>query len=157
VKVCFRTFDYLKARALGYAVVSVKSLGGLSGDERFQSESCADVWGDSTLYQQVLKGGNEYCWLRSTNWWHSPGRTPCRSSIERGEKQNQMLSGLNIVLLDAGCSIGGHTLDHSVASMPSLIDCSGEDALVSGYSKCFNGFSSSEVCDTKGIILKLAC
>jgi hypothetical protein len=95
--VCFRSFNFLKALALGHSVLSSDCLQQSKDFGRWRSEEFR-IWGDATLYQQVVEGRS---WLKSADWWNQPRFSPCDSSMAHSQTRKPLLSDIKVVVLGA--------------------------------------------------------
>ena len=136
--ICFRTFSYLKARALGFSIITTRS-------ERAQNDDSFGIWGDSILYDQVASKSNKDTWLHSTTWWKNSGMaSPCLSSVERVLRGQKLLANFEFIIIDDGLK---KTRESSLVPRMSL--CQDETALKLEESKAyFQGLSSDEVGNT---------
>jgi hypothetical protein len=150
IQVCFRTFEYLKARAFGWSVVSTSWLSKESSDHLSETQrKGSKIWGDSTLYDQVLGGNSNYAWLQSTDWWNSPCTSPCESSVERIRDKKPLLYSFNIIVVDDGLKHATEAppIIREETGMPSMEACGHEDALRSSDAVHFQGLCSKDVSD----------
>lgn len=97
---CTRTFEYLKAMALGLHIVA---LDWVVEREAERSEVRHQVWGDSLLFDRVHEINDDekspYAWLKTSDWW-SKNRGPCwSSSTRRSRKTRPLLDGIHIHVL----------------------------------------------------------
>lgn len=118
IMVCFRSFNFLKALALGHSVLSSDCLQQSKHLGRWRSEEFR-IWGDATLYQQVVEGRS---WLKSADWWNRPSFSPCDSSMARSQTGKPLLTDFKIVVLGADLKRRGtccNSLPYQLAQ-PSL-------------------------------------
>lgn len=95
-RTCDRTFEYLKAIALGLCVVGVSWI-----DD--QDDAKHGIWGDSQLAQraaEVMDGSDmsPYSWLTSADWWGT-SQGPCWSASRRARNGGQLLDGFLVRIL----------------------------------------------------------
>jgi hypothetical protein len=108
-RTCARTYEYLKAMALGLCIV------GSSWIED-QDDTKNGMWGDSQLAQratEVMNGNDEspYSWLADADWWGT-SQGPCWSASRRAQNAGQLLERLLVRILPSCVT----------SSTPSLLD-----------------------------------
>jgi hypothetical protein len=119
-------------------------------------DDSSSIWGDSTLYDQVLKGSgsSDYSWLQSTHWWNSPGMTPCQSSLQRVRSKKSLLSNFRFLILDDDglrptSMTRGPNIIREDRGIPCMADCTDEDVLVDesdeNKAHLFQGLCSNDV------------
>ena len=97
-RVCSRTFEYLKAMALGLHIVDTSWIAD-------REETTHQVWGDSQLAQRVseVKEGinSPYSWLMCAEWWGT-SRGPCQSSTRRRSRNaDPLMDGFLVHILES--------------------------------------------------------
>jgi hypothetical protein len=102
-KTCCRTFEYLKAIALG---INVVDMDWIADREMEGSEEQHRVWGDSQLWERIFEvkthDSSPYAWLKSAPWWGTndgPCATATRSRL--GGSDVPLLSRYQVHVLPA--------------------------------------------------------
>lgn len=108
-RTCARTYEYLKAMALGLCIVGASWI-------EDQDDTKHGIWGDSQLAQRAteVKNGNDksaYSWLVSSDWWGT-SQGPCWSASRRAKNAGQLLDGFLVRILPS-CT---------TSSSPSLLE-----------------------------------
>jgi hypothetical protein len=138
VQVCFPTYKYLKARALGWPIISTRWLHNSNADEQCSQEDC-EIWGDFSIYAAVVNGSP---WLSAADWWTQTAISPCESSTKES-----LLASFKFVVLDDGMETS--TREHDVipddVSLPSMKDCHQETAPAQNCSAPFSTLSGHDV------------
>jgi hypothetical protein len=142
VQVCFPTYEYLKARALGRPIISTHWLHKTNADDQCSQEDF-EIWGDISLYSEVVNGSP---WLSASDWWAHTAVSPCESSTTRSRGKESLLANFKFVVLDDDMetSTRKHVIPDDV-SLPSMEECHQEMALAPNYDAPFSTLSSHDV------------
>jgi hypothetical protein len=140
VQVCFPTYEYLKARALGRPIVSTQWLHKSNAEEQCSQEDY-EIWGDLALYAKVVNGSP---WLSAADWWAQTAISPCESSTKRSRGKESLLASFKFIVLDDDMETS--TRKHVIpddSSLPNMEECLQETVLAQNCDAPFSAFLSS--------------